>query len=121
TVLVNVQGDEPLLDPKYVRLVAEALASRRDAGIATLATPIAEPRDVFDPNVVKVVVTESGLAAYFSRAPIPWHRAAFSRVFEPPGELPVDGAFLRHIGLYAYRVSTLARLGATPPVALETA
>jgi 3-deoxy-manno-octulosonate cytidylyltransferase (CMP-KDO synthetase) len=104
TIVVNVQGDEPLLDPKYVELVARALEANPSAGIATLATPIRDPGVIANPNVVKVVSDRSGMALYFSRAPLPW-----------------QGEALRHVGLYAYRARTLAELSAQPPVMLETA
>ncbi len=121
TLLVNIQGDEPLLDPTFVVQVAQALLDNPCAGIATLATPILQPRDVFDPNVVKVVTARSGLALYFSRAPIPWVRSAFTDLSTPLLELPAGSSFLRHIGLYAYRVGTLLQLAAEQPVMLEPA
>ncbi len=120
-LIVNVQGDEPLLDPKFVIMVAQALLDNPAAGLATLATPIAHARDVFDPNVVKVVTARSGLALYFSRAPIPWLRSAFTDLSQPLLELPAGSSFLRHVGLYAYRVGTLLTLAAEEPVMLEPA
>jgi 3-deoxy-manno-octulosonate cytidylyltransferase (CMP-KDO synthetase) len=120
TVLVNLQGDEPLLEPKLVGLVARALEQNPAAGVATLATPIRHAREVFDPNVVKVVLAASGLAHYFSRAPIPWQRQAFKGEW-PAAELPSGSSFLRHIGLYAYRVSTLHALSAAEPAPAERA
>lgn len=115
TVIVNVQGDEPLLAPQFSKLVAHALVENPSAGIATLATPIRETREVFDPNVVKVVVARSGLAAYFSRAPIPFQRDA-----APTPKAP-SPPHLRHVGLYAYRASTLLTLTAAEPAAIESA
>jgi 3-deoxy-manno-octulosonate cytidylyltransferase (CMP-KDO synthetase) len=103
-IVVNVQGDEPLIDPALVRAVAAALAAHPTASIATAAHPIADASTFFDPNVVKVVVDASGLALYFSRAPIPYARDAFARSREA---LPRDFPALRHIGIYAYRVSYL--------------
>jgi 3-deoxy-manno-octulosonate cytidylyltransferase (CMP-KDO synthetase) len=120
TIVVNVQGDEPLLDASLVRRVADALAQRPRAGISTLATPIRDATDLFDPNVVKVVVDSAGMALMFSRAPVPWVRDLFNAK-APCSKLPPDADFLRHIGLYAYTVGTLKRIGATPPVALEKA
>lgn len=117
-IVVNLQGDEPYMPGALVRQVASALATRRDAGMATLATPIVDVRDVFDPNVVKTVLDASGLALYFSRAPIPWHRESFPR---PTAPLTDEVPFLRHLGLYAYRVRTLEALASAPPSALERA
>jgi 3-deoxy-manno-octulosonate cytidylyltransferase (CMP-KDO synthetase) len=96
-VVVNVQGDEPLIDPQLV--AATAALIRDGVPMATAAHPIADTQDVFNPNVVKVVLDKTGRALYFSRATIPWHRDAFAKSKEvlPPGYMP-----LRHIGLYAY-------------------
>ena len=117
-IVVNVQGDEPLLPATLVRQVAELLDSQGSAGIATLATPIESLEEFLDPNVVKVAVGRTGLALYFSRAPIPW-----SRDGAPHGlasQTHFSGA-LRHLGLYAYRVGVLKRLTALSPSALEQA
>ncbi|MFK7885990.1 MAG: 3-deoxy-manno-octulosonate cytidylyltransferase [Gammaproteobacteria bacterium] len=111
TIVVNVQGDEPLVPPTAIALVANILA---DADMATLATPIRSTRDLEDPNRVKVVCSEAGRALYFSRAPIPWRRDR-----DDPA-LPVFAGALHHIGLYAYKVSTLQKLTAMPPCELET-
>lgn len=118
TIVVNLQGDEPLMPPQFIRLVADNLASA-SAGMATLATPILSTRDIFDPNVVKVVVNADQYALYFSRAPIPWDRDAYP--VNPNEKLPPpkDNAALRHLGLYAYRVETLQKLVTTPPPAME--
>jgi len=114
-VIVNVQGDEPLIAPANIAQVARLLATTPAAAIATLATPLAMAGDFADPNVVKVVCRPDGLALYFSRAPVPWPRDA---------RLAGDGAAasgaLRHVGLYAYRVAALRRLAALPPSPLET-
>lgn len=113
-IVVNVQGDEPLIDPGLVRKVASELALRPKASIATAVHPITSAATFFDPNVVKVVVDTDGYAQYFSRAPIPYARDAFARTRE---ELPADFPAYRHIGIYAYRVSFLrdyAGLSATP-------
>lgn len=118
-IVVNVQGDEPLIDPALVRRVAEELASRAEASIATAAHPIRDARAFFDPNVVKVVRDAGGLARYFSRAPVPYARDAFARSRD---ELPEGFPALRHIGIYAYRVSYLqeyARLTPTEPERFE--
>lgn len=112
-IVVNLQGDEPFAPAAGIRAVARALAED-DAPMATLATPIVDAHELFDPNVVKLVHGVHGRALYFSRAPLPWARDAFavSRETVPPG-VP----FLRHIGIYAYRAGFLAqyaRLARTP-------
>jgi len=113
TLVVNVQGDEPLIDPALIREAARQLVLHDDAVMATLAHPIHDHADFVNPNVVKVVADEAGYALYFSRAPIPWPRDAFSTQQPMPHEF---GA-LRHIGLYAYRVGflrTYASLARSP-------
>ncbi len=102
-LVVNVQGDEPLIDPTLIREAARQLVLHDDAVMATLAHPIHDHADFINPNVVKVVADEAGYALYFSRAPIPWPRDAFADRQPMPHEL---GA-LRHIGLYAYRAGFL--------------
>jgi 3-deoxy-manno-octulosonate cytidylyltransferase (CMP-KDO synthetase) len=119
-IAVNLQGDEPFLEAALIRRVALALHARRDAEIATLATPLTSPRDLFDPNIVKVVLDERGRAHYFSRAPIPWVRGVSDK--GPALEtLPPGVPFLRHIGLYAYRIGALRRICAAPQSPLERA
>jgi 3-deoxy-manno-octulosonate cytidylyltransferase (CMP-KDO synthetase) len=117
TLVVNLQGDEPLMRPALIRALAEALAGQRDAQVATLAAPIREPAEVFDPNAVKTVTDRNGYALYFSRAPIPWHRDSFGRA-EPL--LPEDFPWLRHIGIYAYSAGFLRRYVNWPASRLET-
>ncbi len=107
-IVVNVQGDEPLLDPALIEAVATALHGNPDAAMATAAHPLSVAADMFNPNVVKVVCDVRGRALYFSRAPIPWDR---DRFVETRDELPADLPAQRHIGLYAYRVSFLRRFG----------
>ncbi|MCE8012216.1 3-deoxy-manno-octulosonate cytidylyltransferase [Halomonas daqingensis] len=114
-VLVNVQGDEPLIPPRLIDQVAMRLHDDAEASIATLAEPIADVESLFNPNVVKVVRSLSGRALYFSRAPIPWDREAFAA---RPEWLETD-AWLRHIGIYAYRAGFLAAYRDWPPSALE--
>lgn len=114
-VLVNVQGDEPLIPPRLIDQVAQRLHDDRGASIATLAEPIGDVETLFNPNVVKVVRSLAGRALYFSRAPIPWDREAFAA---RPEWLETD-AWLRHIGLYAYRAAFLAEYRHWPPSALE--
>ncbi len=113
TLVVNVQGDEPLIDPEWIREAARQLVVHDDAVMATLAHPIHDHAEFINPNVVKVLSDEAGYAIYFSRAPIPWPRDAFAAQAAMPHEL---GA-LRHIGLYAYRAGflrTYASLAASP-------
>lgn len=115
-IVVNVQGDEPRLPPKLIREVAEQLDDHADAAIATACHPIRDAQEMFDPNVVKVVIDELGYALYFSRAPIPWARDAFAEnLSQLPDGLPV----YRHLGLYAYRSSFLNRHATLAQVAIE--
>jgi len=115
-IVVNVQGDEPLLDPALMRAMAELLAAHPDAAIATACHPIDDVAEAFNPNVVKLVRDARGYALYFSRATIPWARDAFAQSRErlPPG-LPL----YRHYGLYAYRVAFLRAYPALAPSPLE--
>lgn len=118
-VIVNLQGDEPLMDPALVRLVADDLCAHVSAGIATLATPITQREDVFNPNIVKVVTSKSGRALYFSRAPIPWVRGDYD---DPDtSELADASNAFRHLGIYAYRVSVLKRITSLPACTIEKA
>lgn len=115
-IVVNVQGDEPLIAPALVATVAQALMDDAEAAIATAAHPVADADELFDPNAVKVVCDARGRALYFSRAPLPWARDALAggaRVLAPG--VPA----LRHIGLYAYRVHFLRRFPALPQGTLE--
>lgn len=114
-IIVNVQGDEPLMPPAVINQVALNLAGSERAGVATLAKRIRERADVFNPNVVKVVVDETLHALYFSRAPIPWDRD----VFGSEGEGGIGGDWARHIGIYAYRVGFLHQFVQWPPGRLE--
>lgn len=119
-IVVNLQGDEPRMPPALIRQVALGLEAHPDAGIATACTRIREPAEVFDPNVVKVVRDVRDYALYFSRAPIPWHRAAFG-VGGGGAELPADAGYFRHVGLYAYRVAVLRRYPELAPAPAEQA
>ncbi|WP_404296869.1 3-deoxy-manno-octulosonate cytidylyltransferase [Halomonas sp.] len=114
-VLVNVQGDEPLIPATLIDQVADRLFDDPEASIATLAETISDVETLFNPNAVKVVRALSGRALYFSRAPIPWDRDAFAA---RPELLETD-AWLRHIGLYAYRAGFLAEYGNWVPSPLE--
>ena len=116
-IVVNVQGDEPLLPPPLIRQAAELLAQFPLADIATLAAPIETLADFLNPNVVKVVADAQHRALYFSRAPIPWPRDGASAGLV--SQTQWQGA-RRHIGLYAYRVGALQRMASLPESALET-
>ncbi|BBL58228.1 3-deoxy-manno-octulosonate cytidylyltransferase [Methylomonas koyamae] len=116
-IVVNLQGDEPLIPPAYIRDAAQALAGQNRAGIATLAAKIADAAEIFNPNAVKVVLDKDGYALYFSRAPIPWNRATF------PDKHDIAAAalpHLRHIGMYAYTVGFLNRYCQWPASSLES-
>lgn len=102
-IVINVQGDEPLIPPETISYLAE-LSENSEAPLSTLACQIHEARDVFNPNIVKVVMDHRGYAHYFSRAPIPYNRDHFA-------EQSLGGtAYFRHIGIYAYRVKTLKKI-----------
>ncbi|MGH8662194.1 MAG: 3-deoxy-manno-octulosonate cytidylyltransferase [Burkholderiales bacterium] len=115
-IVVNVQGDEPLIEPSLIRAVAADLARNTEASIATACHPIRDPADIENPNVVKAVLDREGYALYFSRAPVPYARDAFTRGISrvPPG-LPV----YRHVGIYAYRAAFLRRYAWLLPAAIE--
>ena len=115
-LVVNVQGDEPLMPAAVVRRVAEALAQRTDCAIATACHPLHDAAEFFSPNVVKVVTDANGRALYFSRAPIPWSRDAFAADRD---RLPAGLPARRHVGLYAYRAGFLRRFPQLPPAPLE--
>lgn len=114
-LVVNVQGDEPLIPPMLINQVAQRLADDPEAAIATLAESISDVETLFNPNVVKVVRSLAGRALYFSRAPIPWDREHFQA---QPALLATD-AWLRHIGIYAYRVGFLSAYRELSPSGLE--
>jgi 3-deoxy-manno-octulosonate cytidylyltransferase (CMP-KDO synthetase) len=114
TIVVNLQGDEPFAPADGIACVAHAV-TESGAGIATLAAPINDIDSLLDPNTVKVVLDGNGDALYFSRAPVPWPRDAFGgdRTVMP------EGRWLRHIGIYGYRVCALQAFAALPPGSLE--
>ncbi|WP_262965854.1 3-deoxy-manno-octulosonate cytidylyltransferase [Methylobacter psychrophilus] len=116
-IIVNLQGDEPLIPPSMIREVAVALAGQKLAGIATLAAKISHAEEIFNPNAVKVVLNKDGYALYFSRAPIPWERETFTQAGGKPSE---GRQYLRHIGLYAYTVDFLNRYCSWEPSPLES-
>ncbi|PWG63230.1 3-deoxy-manno-octulosonate cytidylyltransferase [Sediminicurvatus halobius] len=111
SIVVNLQGDEPLMPPTLLAQVAEVLAMAPDAAMATLATPLGDSAELDNPNVVKVVTGTDGRALYFSRAPIPWDRDG-----APAERLALAR---RHLGIYAYRVAFLHRYPGLPATALE--
>ncbi|MEW9900358.1 3-deoxy-manno-octulosonate cytidylyltransferase [Chitinivorax sp. PXF-14] len=116
TIVVNVQGDEPLIDPALIDAVARQLAEHPEAPMATACHAIDEAEHLFNPNVVKVVLDHAGRALYFSRAPIPYARDAFAQNREAlPAGLPV----FRHIGIYAYRAHFLRTYRSLAPCAIE--
>jgi 3-deoxy-manno-octulosonate cytidylyltransferase (CMP-KDO synthetase) len=115
-IVVNLQGDEPLIDPTLVNACAELLQARPECMVSTVAHPIDDPQELRNPNVVKVVCDAQGRALYFSRAPIPWWR-------DGPADgaaLPAAAAPLRHVGLYGYRAGFLRRFPSLPPSPLES-
>lgn len=112
-IIVNVQGDEPLIPPVIIRQVADNLA-KSEAGMATLAVPIETAEEAFNPNAVKVVRDARGYALYFSRATIPWERERFAVSKETVGD-----TFLRHIGIYAYRAGFIRQYVKWDPSQLE--
>ena len=114
-VVVNVQGDEPLIAPALIDAVAALLAQRADAAMSTAAHPIGDLADFLNPNVVKAVLDASGMALYFSRAPIPWWRDGSAA---GAAQLPTP-APLRHIGIYGYRVDFLQQFPSLPQAPIE--
>ena len=121
-IVVNVQGDEPLIDPALIDAVAAELAAQPETAMSTAAHPIDSAADFGNPNVVKVVLDARGHALYFSRAPIPWWRDGYanaSTAIEPA--LCQQPAPLRHIGIYAYRVGFLKQFPLLPQAPIEQA
>ncbi len=115
-IIVNVQGDEPLIPAALIAQVAGELARTPDAEIATLAFPLSSVAELMEPSIVKVVTDARGRALYFSRAPIPWNRDSAADGLASQRDF---GGARRHIGIYAYRVGALLRLAALPSGALE--
>lgn len=115
-IVINVQGDEPCLPALLINQVAADLAQHAQADMASLFSRIEQEKQVFDPNVVKVVMDADGYALYFSRAPIPWMRDHFNQESTLPPELP----HYRHIGLYGYRAAFLNHYAELTPCLLET-
>jgi len=115
-IVVNLQGDEPLMPPALIHQVAQNLAEHSQASVATLAEKIHTAAELFDPHAVKVISDQNGYAIYFSRAPIPWDRDAFSITTE---KLPEQSLHFRHIGLYAYRAEFIQEYVGWPACELE--
>jgi 3-deoxy-manno-octulosonate cytidylyltransferase (CMP-KDO synthetase) len=116
-IIVNLQGDEPLMPPEIIQQLAAVLAEQQHAGIATLAAKIVDIEEIFNPNAVKVVLNKAGYALYFSRAPIPWDRDGFAQRSKQSSEkMP----YYRHIGMYAYSVAFLKRYCQWESSVLET-
>jgi 3-deoxy-manno-octulosonate cytidylyltransferase (CMP-KDO synthetase) len=115
-LVVNVQGDEPLIAPGLIDAVATLLRERPQASMSTAAHPIGSVAEFTNPNVVKVVLQADGLAMYFSRAPMPWWRDGFTQGI---AALP-DPAPLRHVGIYGYRAGFLRAFPRMPPAPLES-
>jgi 3-deoxy-manno-octulosonate cytidylyltransferase (CMP-KDO synthetase) len=117
-IVVNVQGDEPLIPPSVINQVADNLAEAAEAGMATLAEPLHDIEQLFNPNIVKLVRDVNNFALYFSRAPMPWARDAFALNREqlPPEALSL---YLRHLGIYAYRVGFLHDYVSWPSALIE--
>lgn len=114
-IVVNVQGDEPLIDPVLIKEVAHNLATHPHAAIATACHAISDKQAMFNPNIVKVVFDKHGYAIYFSRAPIPYARDAFAN----QQDIPQNMLVYRHIGLYAYKVDFLYDYASLPQSSLE--
>jgi 3-deoxy-manno-octulosonate cytidylyltransferase (CMP-KDO synthetase) len=116
-IVVNLQGDEPLVPASVIRDLAIGIAAQTLANVATLATPISQVAEVFNSNIVKVVMDQQGCALYFSRAPVPWDRDRFEQgsVIDDIGQW-----YMRHIGLYAYSVGFLNRYTEWKPCDLES-
>jgi 3-deoxy-manno-octulosonate cytidylyltransferase (CMP-KDO synthetase) len=134
TIVVNVQGDEPLIPPQLIHAVARHLHDHPECAIATACHPIHDEASMRNPNIVKAVLDKDGNAMYFSRAPIPYPRDAFKHLTSPTGrdggssslrgedgrgKLPANITVLRHIGIYAYRASFLRAYSQLAPTAIE--
>jgi 3-deoxy-manno-octulosonate cytidylyltransferase (CMP-KDO synthetase) len=110
-IIVNVQGDEPLIDPHTIDCAVKPLLADAQTEMSTIAAPITDPAEINNPGVVKVVLDRNGYALYFSRSPIPFYRDV----------QPAAGGYLAHVGLYTYRRQTLLKLAALAPTPLEQA
>lgn len=115
TIIVNVQGDEPLIDPALIGEVAGNLAAHAEAAMSTACHTLHDTPSILNPNIVKVVLDHQGHALYFSRAPIPYPRDAFAANRDVPADMPI----YRHIGVYAYRAGFLRAYAALTPSVIE--
>lgn len=121
-IVINIQGDEPFIKPEMVDDLINMLANDKRALMGTLAKKITDSKEIFSPDVVKVVMDNEGFAMYFSRAPIPWHRDEFSKSgFKTGNGYSATGSIevYKHIGIYGYRKDTLLRLSSMAENALE--
>ncbi len=116
-IIVNVQGDEPLIPPDLIRNLAQTLYGQQQVNIVTLVARIHDQAEIFNPNAVKVVLNQAGNALYFSRAPIPWNRDGFVDNRKQVSEIM---PYYRHIGMYCYTVDFLKRYSSWQPSVLET-
>jgi 3-deoxy-manno-octulosonate cytidylyltransferase (CMP-KDO synthetase) len=116
-IVINVQGDEPLLPPENINQTARMLVERPDVNISTLCVQIYESEDVFDPNVVKTLMDKKGVSLYYSRAPVPWYRGRF----DGSQELTEDElrAYFRHVGIYGYRAGLIRQFVKWPMSSME--
>jgi 3-deoxy-manno-octulosonate cytidylyltransferase (CMP-KDO synthetase) len=121
SVVVNVQGDEPMLEPAWIDAAVEPLLQEPELPMSTISLPLLEPREMLSPAVVKVVSDALGNALYFSRAPIPWVRQASGSLESSAAEAIARGLARKHVGLYVYRREALLRLSSLPPCPTEEA
>jgi 3-deoxy-manno-octulosonate cytidylyltransferase (CMP-KDO synthetase) len=119
TIIINVQGDEPLIDPAVIRQIGQLLAKSDKAKMASLYEPIHDVKQLMNPNIVKVVCDHQGHALTFSRSPIPWHRDLFGQHLTPDLPLPTEVPFRRHLGIYAYRAGFLQDYASWSPCDME--
>jgi 3-deoxy-manno-octulosonate cytidylyltransferase (CMP-KDO synthetase) len=119
-IIVNVQGDEPLMEPALIAAVAQSLASHPDASVSTAAVPIGDSESLRSPHVVKVVCDARGLALYFSRAPIPYHRDAWPALDKVWAQPDRGSHMLRHVGIYGFRRQALDAFVSWPACELES-
>jgi len=119
-IVINVQGDEPLIDPQMIDQVVESLQDDESVSVSTLKRKITVAADIINPNVVKVITDQHDYALYFSRAPIPYCRSLWQS-FEEIDAGPVPEGMFKHVGLYGYRRNFLMHITSLPPTTLETA
>ncbi len=118
-IIVNIQGDEPLIDPEIINQAADDLDKNEYAEVSTLCDPIKDAQQIFDANIVKIILDQDGYALYFSRAPIPWNRDKFSLEKQDYSDPVIFDCYYRHIGIYAYRVNFLQEYVTWKPCMLE--